>query len=386
MVPGPVDSDDDVLSALSQPTLPHYGPLWMPLFNETTRLLQNLFHTTNDVLMMPGPGTGALDAAVGSLVRPEGSVCIISNGHFGQRAVQIVEAYGLRAWIAEFPLGEAADPDQLSGWLKAWTVEARNERRPIEALIVVHHETSTGVLNPLPEIVQVAHEFDLALLVDAVSSLGGVSLEVDALGVDICVSVPNKCLGGVPGVALMSVSPRAWALAQANPARHGWYHDLRTWARYRKEWGAWHPYPTTLPTNVIVALHQALIDVFEIGLEAYVASHQQAAQRVRDALLPLGFDLFPKPAHAAPTVSAFKTRTDVKVSDLQRFLVAEHDIVVSGGLEELAGKIFRVGHMGRARSAEYGDRLVEAIRAYLEINKLPVNGSRKARDVHNPRL
>jgi aspartate aminotransferase-like enzyme len=133
-----------------------------------------------------------------------------------------------------------------------------------------------------------------------------------------------------------------------------------------------------------VALHQALIDVSRIGLGAYIVSHQEAAQRVRDALIPLGFDLFPNPAHAAPTVSAFKTRADVKVSDLQRFLTAEHDIVVSGGLEELAGKIFRVGHMGRARSAEYGDRLIEAVRAYLEVNKLPVNGTRKASEVPSP--
>src|SRR5574341_1513457 len=204
MVPGPVDSNDDVLSALSEPTLPHYGPLWMPLFNETTRLLQQLFRTTNDVLMMPGPGTGALDAAVGSLIKPDESGCVISNGHFGQRAVQIVEAYGLRAWTAEFPLGEPADPGQLRDWLKAWTVEAKQEQKPLQALMLVHHETSTGVLNSLPELAQIAHEFDLALLVDAVSSLGGVDLNVDTLGIDICVSVPNKCLGGVPGVALMS--------------------------------------------------------------------------------------------------------------------------------------------------------------------------------------
>lgn len=388
MVPGPVDSDDDVLSALGEPTLPHYGPLWMPVFDETTRLLQRLFRTTYDVLMMPGPGTGALDAAVGSLIPPGRAVGLVSNGHFGQRAVQIVESYGMKAWIAEFPLGEAADPDRLRAQLKDWIIQAQREGRPIEALLLVHHETSTGVLNPLAEIAQVAREFNLAFIVDAVSSLGGVEIDVDQMGIDIAVSVPNKCLGAVPGVAIMTVSPRAWEMAEANPSKHGWYHDLRTWARYRKEWGAWHPYPTTLPTNVIVALHQALIDVFEIGLNAFIASHTQAAQRVRDALLSLGFTLFPNPTHAAPTVSAFNTRHDVKVNEMQRYLTAQHQIVVSGGLEELAGRIFRVGHMGRARSPEYSDALVQAIRAYLESEHLPLhgsNGSRAASNVQNSR-
>lgn len=378
MIPGPVDSEDDVLSALSDSTLPHYGPLWMPLFQETTQLLQKLLHTQDDVLMMPGPGTGALDAAIGSMIAPGRGACVISNGHFGKRAAQLVESYGLRAWVAEFPLGQPADAERLREALAQWTAEAKRGGSGIDALLVVHHETSTGVLNPLESIAQVAHEFDLALIVDAVSSLGGVKLDVDALGIDICVSVPNKCLAGVPGVGIMSVSQRAWDMSQANPARHGWYHDLRTWARYRVEWGAWHPYPTTLPTNVITALHQSLVDVFDTGLEAFIASHQEAAQRVRTALAPLGFHLFPDPAYASPTVSAFKKREDIDVLAMNRYLLNEHGVVVSGGLDELHGQIFRVGHMGRARSDDYIEALIEAIRAYLISENLPLEWHRQA--------
>src|SRR5690349_20449105 len=174
MIPGPVDSEDDVLSALAEPTLPHYGPLWMPLFNETTDLLKQVFQTENDVLMVPGPGTGALEMAIASLAYPGHSVAVVTNGHFGRRSNRIIDANGINALPIVFPSGEPADPAIVRQRLAEAVLIAKQNEQPIDAIVYTHHETSTGILNPLGELCAVAHEFDLQIIVDAVSSLGGV--------------------------------------------------------------------------------------------------------------------------------------------------------------------------------------------------------------------
>lgn len=365
MIPGPVEAEDSVLSALGEQTLPHYGPRWMPLFQETIALLKQLFMTQGDVLIMPGPGSAALDAAVASLIPHGASACVLENGFFGMRTIQIIEANGIRPWVVKAPWGKHVDPDDVRTSLREWIPQAQRAGQPIRALVMVHHETSTGVLNPLREIAAVAHEFDLPLIVDAVASLGGVPLPVDEWGIDVCVSVPNKCLGVPPGVALMAVSRRAWQLAEVNPSRHGWYLDLRTWRWYMDNWGDWHPYPTTLPTNNIVALHQGLQNIFAGGLEAHFASFERAAAQVREGMAALGFTLFPEAIYAAPPISALNTRPDVDIGDMLRYLLHEHSLMVSGGLGELKGRIFRVGHMGRAKEPQAIETLLQATRIYL---------------------
>ncbi len=362
---GPVDVADDVLGALGQPTLPHYGPPWQPLYDSTITLLSKLFQTQYDVLIVPGPGSGGLDAAIGSLIPPQSSLCVPRNGFFGERIQQIAEAYDICACPIDFPPGKPLDPDTIRQKLASWVPQCQAEGHPLRGIALVHHETSTGVLNPLADIAQVAKEFNLALIVDAVASLGGVPIGVDELGIDVCISVPNKCLGAPPGVAMMSVSPRAWELSSANPARHGWYHDLRTWAWYREHEKNWHPYPTTLPTNVIVALNHALAGVFERGLDRHMADIRNTAIHVREGMDDLGFKLFPDPEFAAPMVSAFHTFPGSSVSDMMRFLRDDHSLMISGGLGDLAGKVFRIGHMGAAGTPEVTTALLAALSEYL---------------------
>jgi alanine-glyoxylate transaminase/serine-glyoxylate transaminase/serine-pyruvate transaminase len=365
MIPGPVEAEEDVLFAIGQQTLPHYGPQWMPIFVETTDLLKRLFETTGDALMIPGPGTGGLEAGINSLVPRGEGVCVLDNGFFGMRTVQIVEACGLRPWIITAPWGQHLDPDEVHKQLTALIPQAEAAGHPICALAMVHHETSTGVLNPLKEIAAVTHEFDLPLVVDAVASFGGVRIPVDEWGIDVCVSVPNKCLGTPPGVALVAVSPRAWELVEANPPGHGWYYDLRTWRWYMDNWADWHPYPTTLPTNNIVALHQSLKDIFAEGPIQHFRSFERAAARVREGLGELGFTLYPDPEYAAPVISALNGQPGVDLGDMSKYLLAEYGVMVSGGLGELKGKIIRVGHMGRGRDPRNVERLIDGARAYL---------------------
>ncbi len=365
LIPGPVEADDDVLDAISQQTLPHYGPAWMALFNETVGMLKRLFETQGDALLMPGPGSAAVESGISSLVPRGHSVCVLENGFFGSRMVGIVEACGLRPWVVSAPLGQPVDPGDVRRHLREWLPVAQAEGQPIEALALCYHETGTGVLNPLEEIAAVAHEFGLALIVDAVAAFGGVRIPVDEWGIDVCVGVPNKCLGVPPGLALVSVSQRAWEMAHANPTPHGWYLSLKTWAWFLEEWGDWHPYPTTMPTNNVVAVNQGLKKVFEEGVEAHFASFRNAAGRVREGMAEMGFTLFPDAAYAAPVISALNCRPGVDAVDMQHFLLDEHGLMIAGGLGELKGKIFRIGHMGRGRDPEVIEALLAAVRGYV---------------------
>jgi len=365
MIPGPVEADDDVLAAIGQQTLPHYGPQWMQVFDETIDLLKQLFGTKGEVLMLPGPGTAGLDAAISSLVPRSQGVCVLDNGFFGFRFSQIVEKNGLKPYVVHADWGQPVTAEHLRQQLNDLTRQAARDGAPIRALALCHHETSTGVLNPLEEIAGVAHEFDLPLIVDAVASFGGVPIPVDDWGIDVCVSVPNKCLGVPPGIALMSVSQRAWEMAESNPDQHGWYLDLRTWRWYIDNWGDWHPYPTTLPTNNIVALHAGLKKIAVTGHETYYQTFRAAADRTREGLAAFGFSLFPDPAYAAPIISALTIPAGLDDAALRSYLLQEHGVMISGGLADLKGKLIRVGHMGMGRNLVNVERLVDAVHTYM---------------------
>lgn len=365
MIPGPVDAEDDVLMALAEPTLPHYGQEWLVIYNETIERLKQIFGTRNDLLPFTGPGSVGLDAALGSLMRTGDKVLVAHNGFFGARLATIARMWGLDVRTATAPLGLPIDPEAIRRVLSA--------ESDIQAVAVVHLETSTGVLNPLQEIASVVREFEIPIIVDAVSSLGGIPLPVDEWGIDVCVTVINKCLGCPAGIAPLSVSQRAWEQIDRKSGRaHGWYLDLRTWKDYAYNWASWHPYPATLPTNLIVALLTALRRIQEGGLEAYYARHAQAAQTVRMGLMRLGFEMYTAEACASPLITAVRGLPGMDISDLLRYLLEEWQIMVSGGLEELSGKIFRIGHIGKAASAEYSAQLLQGIDAYLQIRGFDV--------------
>jgi alanine-glyoxylate transaminase/serine-glyoxylate transaminase/serine-pyruvate transaminase len=359
MIPGPVDVEDDVLTAMAEPALPHYGREWLEIYHETVEGLKQIFATQNDIVMMVGPGTAGLDAALGSLLRTGEKVLVAENGFFGRRFGTVARCYGLDVRTLEAPLGQPIDPEAIHQRLAA--------EPGIEALAVVHLETSTGVLNPLPEIATVAREFGVPIIVDAVSSLGGVPLPVDAWGIDVCVTVSNKCLACPPGLAPLSVSQRAWEqMARKGGRAHGWYLNLRIWKDYADNWAAWHPYPTTLPTNLIVALRTSLRRILAGRIEAYYEQHIRAAQTIRSRLKQLGFELLVAEEHLSPLITAVHGLPGMDIADFRSYLWDEWQIMISGGLEDLQGRIFRVGHIGKAASTEYVERFLEGVQAYLQ--------------------
>jgi aspartate aminotransferase-like enzyme len=231
---------------------------------------------------------------------------------------------------------------------------------------MVHHETSTGMLNPVQEVAALAHERGMPIVVDAIASLGGVPVPVDDWGLDVVVTVANKCLETPPAVALISVSQRAWQAIDSKPDRHhGWYLNLNTWREYATSWAGWHPYPTSLPTHNIMALRVSLQRILSNGLENHYAKHVRAAEQVRAGLRQMGFELFVEGEYACPLVTAVKARSEFDTDTLAQFLRDEHRIMIGRGIAGLHGKIFRVGHMGRAATDEYVKAFLVAVEDFL---------------------
>lgn len=355
-IPGPASADPEVLEAMGAPIRPHYGPEFVAEYNACRQRMRQVFRTANDLFLIVGPGTAALDLALASAL-PDGSrVLVLANGWFGVRMAEMCEAHRAEVDVMEFPLGQPVDAEAV--------IERIRSTRPA-AVAWTHHETSTGVLNPVEPISRAARQLGVLSIVDAVSSLAGTPLEVDDWCVDLCVSVSNKGLASQPGLAAISVSPEAWKAIDANPDHRGWYLDLRTWRRYDREWADWHPFPTTVPSGVLGALDVSLRKILAEGLEERIARTAAAAHRVRQSLAEMGFEMFVDDAWASPVTTSVKAHPDLPAADLIATLRDRYGIYISGGLDDLRGKIFRVGHMGRAIEPEEVELLLGAIREVL---------------------
>jgi alanine-glyoxylate transaminase/serine-glyoxylate transaminase/serine-pyruvate transaminase len=358
--PGPGDVEDDVLTSMAHPVLRHFGPEWMEIHNDVLRLLRLFYKTQNDIFIVPGAASAAMDMGIGSLVGSGQSMIAGANGFFGERLVEIGQGYGARVIPFTAPLGKPLEPEVLRALLR--------QNPEVQVVALVHHETSTTVLNPLQELAQVVKEAGKIIVVDAVASLGGVELPVDAWGIDVCVVAANKCMEALPGISFISVSPQAWELVDRQPETgRGWYLNLKTWRKYYTEWGGWHPSPVTLPVNNILAVRTSMQRILDGGLEAHYAKYRTASQAVRHGLGNIGYEMFVPEAYAAPIVTAVKARPEFEVSELSKWLVQERRMAMGGGLGKLEGKIFRAGHLGKAAERDY---LIDFLFAHEEFLRL----------------
>jgi len=339
MIPGPIEMDPAVLAEMGKPLRAHYGPEWARFYHETVALMKRVMLAERArVFLVAGPGTAAIEMALGGIVGDGKKVLVTTNGFFGDRLVQIARAYTPHVILLEIPWGEPLDPQQLDDALK---------RDPeIRAVALVHCETSTGVLNPLKELAEVCRRHDVLCVVDAVSSLGGAELRFDEWGLGAVASATQKGLECPPGLAPVAFSPEAWEVVEGTRAQQ-WYLSPKTWARYEEEWGEWHPHPTTMPSGLMNALHLSLTRILEEGLEARWARHERVARALRRGLEALGFSSVAcEERFASPTVTAMRTPEGVEAGAVMRFLKDELGVLIGGGLGALKGKAIRVGHMG----------------------------------------
>ena len=360
MIPGPVTVEEEVLREMGAPVQAHYGPEWVAVYNETRELMKDVFRTQGDVHILVGSGSAGLDAAIGSMAASGETIVVGRNGFFGQRLVEIGRQYALNVVAVDAGPGEPLDPSAIDNAL------ARHPEAA--ALAVVCLETSTTVVNPIAEISAVAQRHNTPLIVDAVSSLGGVLLEMDDWGIDICVSASQKCLGAPPGLAPVAISPRAWDIMAGKPKRgHGWYLNLENWQGYAESWGAWHPYPVTMATNNVLALQAGVRSLLAEGLEARIRRYTSLALRLRDGVHRLGLRPFTPDAALAPVLTAVYAPDGVRSSEIVRYLLEAHQIKISGGLgPELGQRIFRIGHMGGVVGEADIDAVLEALAEFLQ--------------------
>jgi len=356
LIPGPAPVSADVLAIMARPVRQHYGPDWVPDYERFTARLRKIFDTTGSVYPIPASGSGGLEAVIGSLIGADGSAGVITNGFFGNRILQIARAHSSRVETLEVPWERPADPDEVRTWLR---------RTRVNVLAVVHSDTSTGVLNPVRDLAVVAREEGVAVIADAVSSLGGAPFSTDAWGLAAVATASQKCLETPPGLAPVAITQAGWDVIDRQPApARGWYLNLRTWRQYEHEWPH-HPYPVTIPSNTILALDRALIRIFDEGLHARFERHRRAAAVLREGLERQGFTVFADPRWASPTVTVAYPPKGIEAPGLIRTLATRHRVAIAGGLEHLAGKVIRIGHMGVQAQPETMRRFVGAVEACL---------------------
>ena len=268
--PGPSNSDPRVLRALSEPTLGHLDPDFVAIMDKTTELLRYVFNTENKLTIpISGTGSAGMETALVNMVEPGEKAIICTCGVFGDRMVDVAERAGAEVVVVQSPWGEPIDPEDVK--------KAIRKNPDAKLLGIVHAETSTGVLQPLDEIVQMAHEADMRVVVDAVTSLGGMDVPVDRLNLDFVYSGTQKCLSCPPGLAPVTVSDTAASFIRDRATKcRSWYLDLGMIQRY---WGSERFYHHTAPINMIYALHEALSIVKEEGLENRYARHKDAPCR-----------------------------------------------------------------------------------------------------------
>jgi aspartate aminotransferase-like enzyme len=341
LLPGPVPVAQPVLEAMAWPMINHRGPEFADLLARVERGMQPIFGTTNDVLFLGSSGTGGMEAAVVSLFSPGDKVLSCPIGVFGKRFAAIARQHGCDVEELETPMGSALDPSALATRLKADT------KREIRGVLLTHNETSTGAQNDMEALAPILREHGALTAVDAVSGLGAAPFQMDAWGYDVVVTASQKALAVPPGIAMVSVSERAWqAIDKAGGEK--FYLDLRKAREFaRKGQTVWTP-----PVSIFYALAVALERYHAIGIEAQYARHETYASAIRAAFEALGFTIFSKPnAHSVTVVAAFPP-SGVDAPTFLKHLRENYGVVLSGGQGDLTGKIVRMGTMGDVSTAD----------------------------------
>ena len=334
-IPGPTRVPPVVLAELARPMIDHRGPEFAAILRRVTARLQYVFQTTSPVLTFPASGTGGQECAIVDLFSPGEHMVAITIGHFGNRFANIAEHFGLQVSRIALPWGEAADPS---------IVEARlHELAPYQGVLLTHNETSTGVTNDIQALSTVIrqHTPDALIVVDAVSSVGCIPLEMDTWNLDVVFTASQKGLMCPPGLMMLAAGPRAWD-ANAHARLPCSYFDCAS-TRRALEHGQ---HPVTPPVSLFYALDLALEMMLAEGLEAIFARHQHLGEYVGRHVRAIGLHLLADPAHASNTVTAVHVPEGIDARLLLRMLRERDQVVLAGGQEHLSGKIMRIAHMG----------------------------------------
>jgi pyridoxamine---pyruvate transaminase len=339
---GPTAVFPSVLAALGSPITYHYDPVFLEQFRRTENKVAQILRTKSEIILMQGEAVLGLEAAARSLVRPGMHVLNLVSGIFGKGMGYWLKNFGAELHELEVPYKDAIDPQDVEQFL---------QRRPeIELVSVVHCETPSGTVNDLAEIGPIAKAHGALTLVDCVSSVGGMPFEADEWQLDVCILGPQKCLGGPPGMSLISVSDEAWIAIMANPqAPRASFLSLLDW---KEQWHGGGKFPYTPSVAEIHGVEAACDEILVQGIERSIARHQKAAHACRTGARAMGLQLWPRSEDIASSsvtaISVPERLTDVQVREHAR---RKYGVMLSGG--QGAGNLIRVGHMGPTARSFY---------------------------------
>jgi alanine-glyoxylate transaminase/serine-glyoxylate transaminase/serine-pyruvate transaminase len=356
MGPGPSNVAPSVLEAMAMPLLGHLDPVFVKMMDEIKAMLRAVFLTKNEMTFpVSGTGSAGMEFCFVNLIEPGDEVIIGVNGVFGTRMVDVAERCGAKVTKVEAPWGRIIEPSQIADALKG--------RRP-KLVAIVHAETSTGALTPVEEISKLAHDAGALFLLDTVTSLGGCPVRLDDWQVDAVYSGTQKCLSAPPGLAPVSLSPRAMEVATKRSKKvQSWYLDVNLLASY---WGKERVYHHTAPISMNYALHEALRLVLVEGLENRWKRHQQNHELFVAGLKDLGLSIGSQPGHQLWQLNAVTVPEGVDEAAVRKSLLNDHGIEVGAGLGPMKGKIWRIGLMGETSSPENVQRCLAALKQILK--------------------
>jgi len=334
---GPVEVPQRTLREMARPVLYHYDPAFIEVFAHTCDLLKRVYRTEYDVVIMQGEAILGLEAAAASLIAPGDKVLNLVSGVFGKWFQLFIDKFGGETIELAVPYDDAIDPDDVR--------KALDANPGVKYLSVVHSETPSGTHNPVKDIGNIAREFGVLTLVDTVSGLGAELLSPEEWGLDVAIAGPQKCLGGLPGLCLMSISPAAWEAMERrpNPLR-GSFLSILDW---KDAWIEKKRFPYTPSVTEVYALESTLTQTMDEGMERVVARHQTIARACREAVKALGLTLWPaREEIAASCVTAVKMPDGLTDDQIRGTMRHRYGVEISPGYGDLFGKLIRLGHMG----------------------------------------
>jgi len=354
--PGPSTVSPRVLRAMAHPLVGHLDPQFIALMNEVQELLRFVFQTDNRLTIpVSGTGSAGMEAALCNFIEPGDSVLIGVNGYFGERLCDIAGRYGAEVRRLECSWGDV---------LAVEDIEKALREKPAKLVALVHAETSTGALQPMESVADVVHRYGGLLVIDCVTSLGGVPVTVDAWDVDIAYSGTQKCLSCPPGLAPLTISPRAIEVLQQRKTQvANWYLDLTMIEKY---WGSERTYHHTAPISMNYALREALRLVHEEGLKKRFERHQANATLLWEGLEALGLQLHVPLDHRLSTLTTVLIPEGTDEITIRRRLLDEYNIEIAGGLGAFKGRVWRIGLMGFSSRRENVHLLLSALEYLLK--------------------
>jgi len=342
MGPGPLDVHPRVYKALSSPVIGYLDPVYLKVLDRIGELLPPVFGTRNRLTnAMPGTGSSGMEACIANLIEPGDRILVSVNGYFGDRIRQMAERQDAEITVVETEWGKPVDPERM---------EAELKKKSYKLIALVHAETSTGVLQPIEDIADLAKEYDAMLMLDTVSSLGGIEIKVDEWGIDAGFSCSQKCIGCAAGLSPITFSDRAVeAIKNRKSPVSSWYLDISLIEKY---WGAERVYHHTSSSTLNYGLLEALLLIHEEGLENRFARHLKNHKALVAGVEALGLKMLVDPKYRLPTLNTVEIPEGVDDIKLRRYLLEKFKLDIGGGFGRLAGKVWRVGLMGYSSSAD----------------------------------